>query len=394
MKRWLREQKRFLRGSTSPVVVVLLAGILVALIGLIIVMTTQGRSEPTDSGPDRSQPSVAAGQTVHRSELPDPPPRPEPVGNPNRIRETLQEGKTYHAVVKFGLESRAEDRAWGLKEVIAVAYAAEMVVERKIEVNDGHRIVERRHFVTSRNVKLLCDVEDLSLDLGLPGTLLLGALEYVQPGSTAVLATAQPLVQGILSSASQSQANAAAVKAVAHVDSLSGKSVKITYVDDIGVEAIEPIGCSLSAEERDFVFNTAILSDCYILPDVAIKTGQSWTVDGAQLAGFLDPSMRGRPSGEVVIARGPDTTENDKAYGHLEIQSGVVLVNASDDSTRRVGSFEPQGSLRYDITDGFVDRASLTGRFQFEEVSTDHLLFETSFRTRPTLQIEYSCTIR
>ena len=56
--------------------------------------------------------------------------------------------------------------------------------------------------------------------------------------------------------------------------------------------------------------------------------------------------------------------------------------------------FEPRGTLRYCITDGLVTRANLTGRFGIEEVLTDHILFETSFRSRPTLKIDYSCSIR
>lgn len=82
--------------------------------------------------------------------------------------------------------------------------------------------------------------------------------------------------------------------------------MRITFVNGVGVEAIEPVGCTLTAEERDFVFGTAILSDCSILPDVKAKPGESWSVDGQELAGLLDPSLRGRPSGRVVVAaRGP-----------------------------------------------------------------------------------------
>jgi len=132
-------------GGTNPVVV-LLAGILAALVVLIGVLVTQkGGIGSGPSGPprDRSEPVVADGQTVRRSELSNPPHTPKPVGDPERIKETLRPGKTYHVVLKAGLVSRVEDKAWGLKEVVSLAYATEMAFDRTIEVNDGKAIVAR-----------------------------------------------------------------------------------------------------------------------------------------------------------------------------------------------------------------------------------------------------------
>ncbi len=384
------------RGGTNPVVV-LLAGILAALVVLIGVMATQKGCEspgPPGSPPERTGPVVAEGQTVRRSELINPPPSPKPVGDPERIKETLRAGKTYHVVLKAGLDSRVEDKAWGVKEVVTLAYAAEMAIDRTVEVNDGKRVVELRHFVTSRNVKLLCDVEGVSIELGAPGVLLLGALEYVQPGTTAAVATAKPIAEALLGYGGQAVARSNATRAVAHVDSLSGKKVRITFVDGVGVESVEPVGCTLTAEERDFVFGTATLSDCYILPDVKVAPGKTWAVDGSQFAGFLDPSLRGRPSGQVVIAREADTREGGPPHATLAIREGTVTVDSSDARNRRVGSFTPEGRLLYSLDEGFVDRAALTGRFSVMEVSTDHILFETSFKSNPTLKIDYACTIR
>jgi hypothetical protein len=234
----------------------------------------------------------------------------------------------------------------------------------------------------------------VTISLGTPGTLLLGALDYLSPGTSETLLTVKPVAEAILSYGADKAARSTAAKAVAHVDSLSGKRVRITYVDGVGVESIEPAGCTLSAQERDFVFNTAILSDYYILPDVKLKPGASWAVDGSQMGGFIDPSLRGATSGEVTIVRGEDSQEGGKQYAILQIQNGSLTIDSSDASNRRLAVFTPRGTLRYCITDGFVDRANMTGRFNVEEVSTDHILFETSFRSRPTLKIEYSCSIR
>ena len=169
--------------------------------------------------------------------------------------------------------------------------------------------------------------------------------------------------------------------------------MRITYADGVGVESVAPIGCTLSAEERDFVFGTAVLSDSYVW-DLKRAPGERWSVDGSQLGGLLDPSLRGAGSGEVRLVRDPDGSEGGRPYAALRIEGGTVTIVASDDATRRVGSFTPGGTLRFDLTEKFASQASLTGRFVIDEVSTDHILFETSFRTRPTLKVEYSCAVR
>ena len=260
--------------GTSPVVTVLLAGILLALAILIALLVTQRGGQSTGSASRDDPPAtvtVADGQKVQRPDLPSLPKSPQPIGDPGRIKEVLQEGKTYQVVLKIGLDARVEDKAWGVKQVVSMAYAAEMAIDRSIERNDGKRIVEVRYFATSRNVKLLCSVESVTISLGTPGTLILGALEYVYPGTIQTLATVRPVAEAILSYGAEDAARSEATRAVAHVNSLSGKKVRITYVNGIGVDSIEPIGCTLTAAERDFVFNTAVLSDYYILPDVKLK---------------------------------------------------------------------------------------------------------------------------
>ncbi len=373
------------RGGASPVVILLLSGILVALLALIAITLTQ--KEEGREGADASPKPGAHNASA-------PAPRPEPIGDPGRIREMLQVGKTYRIVVKAKLKARVEDKAWGAKKVVSLAYAAEMAVDRTIESNDGRKVIERRHFTAARNVKLLCDLEDFSIELGPPGVLALGALEYIQPGSGAAVAVAKPLVEAVLGREAGRVADREATKAVASVNGLSGKTVRITYVDGLGVESVEPVDCTLTTDEDDFLKRVAVLSDGYILPDRRSKPGDTWPVDGAQLAGFLDPTLQGIPEGEVVVRRDEDYREADKQYTGLQIEGGTVEVNASDASTRRIGTFTPRGTLKYSITDGFVEEARLNGRINFERVSRDHILFETSFRTRPTLEVSYSCSVR
>jgi hypothetical protein len=242
MNRDRREWAAGRPGQTSPIVV-LLAGILVALVVLILVLVTQrsgngSRPESPGSSGARPAPVIAEGQKVEHSELPRLPKSPKPIGDPNRIKETLQAGKTYAVVLKAGLDARVEDQAWGVKELVSLAYATEMAIDQTIESYDGRRIVELHHFVTSRNTKILCDVEDVSINLGTAGTLLLGGLDSLVPGTTETVALATPIAEAILSYGAQQAAQSQVTKAVAHVDTLSSKLVLITYADGGGRDCV------------------------------------------------------------------------------------------------------------------------------------------------------------
>lgn len=370
------EAFRLRPARANLLVVGLLAAILVALVVLIAVLLL-----------DRT--GTFAGHSGEKTSQP-----PSPIENSDRIREALHAGKTYRAVVKAACDARVEDKSYAINKVITLVYAFDMALTRKIESNDGMRVVELRHIETCRSTKFLCDVESVSVDLGPPGDLLLEALEYIQPGTTVAVANVKPLVESILKLGTQVLAKDQAAKAFGQLDSLTGKKVRITYVDGVGVESVDPVECTLTASEHDFLKRTAVLSDCYLLPDMKSTPGQSWNVDGSQFAGFLDPSIRAVPEGQITVQRGDDQQLNGKRIATLTVTKGILELDASSQSSNRVGSFTPRGKLHFNIADGYISAAELAGHLVLESVSKDHLLFEARFHTQPRLQVSYSCQMK
>jgi hypothetical protein len=338
---------------------------------------------------------VAAGTTAKREELPKPPPPPaKPVANDQRIKETVQAGMNYHTVLKVGIQCRVEDSDWGAKLITNLTYVGEFVVDRRIESNDGKRVVEVRHFVEARNVKVVSEVEQLKIDFGPAGVPILVALELYAPGSGAAFATTTPVVEAVFGAAADVMLKDATAKAFGRVDSLSGKKVRIVYVDGIGVESVTPIDCGLTEDERDFVFSTAVLSDCHILPELKTKPGEFWKVDGAEFAGLFDPTWRGTPTGDVTIVRDPNQSINGQPHAVLKVSKGLITLNGTDAKSSRVGTFTPSGKLTYNLTDNFVDSAKLEGKMKVERMSRDHILFPATFKSTPSLTVDYSCRIQ
>ena len=70
-----------------------------------------------------------------------------------------------------------------------------------------------------------------------------------------------------------------------------------------------------------------------------------------------------------------------------------MTVNATDARRIRLGSLTPEGFLEYNITDGHVSKAELTAKGSIEEVSRDHLLFESRFEAAPKVRMTYSCRL-
>ena len=96
----------------------LLGGILAALVVLVLVVAS-GRSDSTSG-------SGNAARAV------------KPIGNTDRIKATLQVGRTYRSVVKVNLDAKVNDKDWSLEKVANLTYAGEAEIHRKIEANDGN----------------------------------------------------------------------------------------------------------------------------------------------------------------------------------------------------------------------------------------------------------------
>ncbi|HOP78489.1 MAG TPA: hypothetical protein PLD05_13420 [Thermogutta sp.] len=408
----MQSKNSLLRRGASQVVTAFLVLTIVALLG-VIVMLLIGRESPqtadnraaakSEQVSPKSGESAAAPQEPNVSPptksstppsppKPAPPPPPKPVGDPERIRDVLQQGKTYESTLKVGFQAAVIDADWGVRQTISLVYEAENRMRRTVERNDGQTVVLLCHVVESRAVKLLTDVE-VTFDLGQPGTLLLGALDYWLTGGqlTAPAVVAAPVAEAILTEASRAALKGHTAKAKAMLDSLAGKRFRVTYIDGKGLVSLEPVGCTLTEEERDYLEGMSVLGDCYLLPDVNSRPGQYWDVEARELVEFLPPTWRGRPSGVVTIERGQDFKKGDKDYATLKIRTGTFQVNASDRSRRRLADVTPRGELYYNITDGYIDRAELRARASVEDVSTDHLLFESRFQTAPELEIQYTC---
>ena len=377
------------RGTSYVVRTTLSLCVVILLIAIAALVWKARRSEHRKPSANAGG-TVLPGQTVSRP--PEAPPPPPTVGRPNRIREVLQEGKTYEVITTAELTGPVRDKDWGLQTTVNLAYKAEMVMHRKIEKNDGRQVIELRAIKSARMLKATSALE-MEWVLHKPGILALGLLETALGGTGEVTEVADGLLKELIRVIEQVAEQQMNLKAKAMLDSLSGKTVRITYEDGRGVVELQPVGCSLTEEERDFLFASAVITDAFLLPDQQSKPGDVWDVDGAAFADLLPPSWRGVPRGKISIRRGEDFEEDGRKYARLQCYQGTIRVDATDESRTRLASLTPRGEVKYNITAGHVESAELTAVGSMEEASRDHLLFEARFETQPKVRLTYFCRI-
>src|SRR5262249_37188997 len=158
-------------------------------------------------------------------------------------------------------------------------YAFEAVIDREIEKNDGKEIVEVRHFRDLRSLKVETRLEDVRIHLGPAGDFLAKALALIQPEGTPNATGIVSALDGVSMKGMRSSLRWSgiapekllgmddkALKAFVMVDNLSGKSVRLTYVDGNGVVQLQPVKGAMTQQERDFHIASVLCSDSLIVP--------------------------------------------------------------------------------------------------------------------------------
>ncbi len=394
----------------QKVLIGLLALTVVVLAVLVAYLATSkpypAEADLASSGPITSTPKMEEtrktvvakeGETVSRAQTPSPPPPPKAVANPDRIRQNLVPGKTYLTHLKGTFNARGSDANWGIEGLITINYGFEAFIDRVIESNDGTTVVEVRHFRDVRSVKADCKLTDVRLDLGPFGRMFLPAQvrRFTDNLSLKPLLTVLPWAES--ESMKLLEQNKIG-EMFGRVDGLSGKSVRIKYEDGKGVLNVEPLKGEMTAAERDFHMSSVLVSDALIFPNMDVKEGDKWSVDGSNFSNFIDPSLLARTAGQLELRRAgrkilrKEGSTEEKCI-LIEAYDGRLRLDDSTASNVQVGHFDPRGTIYFSEKDKIVAAARLEGKGKLERASQDHLLFQTRMTRQPTVTVSYTCKV-
>lgn len=347
---------------------------------------------------------------VSVASLPSPPPPvPPPPKDEVRIRETLEEGKTYEARSNFKMKMRTSHKDWGAGVVVNVHYEGFARIQRHIEKNDGRYIRELRTFSEVKTATLETALDDLQVDLGVAGDLALLTAAAFNPKVAMAGKIARNMVEGrnlapVLSMlkldktlVDQCLKRDPRMRVMTQVEQLQGKQVRLTYdVKNPDFVTPEPVVGTFTEDELRFLGSSVLYADALLFPDLEIKKGERWSVNGMCFIGLLDPSMLIRPEGEIWLKRG---LEDQLVAGKKErcvpilFDRGELTFKECDRKAEQSGTFRPETTSRmvYSPQDKVIIEAELKGKGRINIKSRDHLLFERVTDAVPDITIQYSC---
>jgi hypothetical protein len=318
-----------------------------------------------------------------------------------------QEGKTYHSKVVGILKGKATKADWGVEGAAYFDYIYGIDSIGKIVKNDGVTIIEERQFKRVQETLLVSEYE-VGIDLG-SGLLSDIANFFGGPGTSAGLNRSVKIPAnwvelgrsyGIFNQLPQMDPNQYTDQLRMFATGsqerlLEGKTVRITFIDGQGVTAIEPVNCTLSERERDVIIRTNFVMDHYIFPDRTVAPGDEWNVDGSVFSGFLDPRLDGKAEGSLTILRQSDFVAPDGGVTkRLKLEQGNITVRDQGPTNAINGELlNVTGVLAVPDKDGVVTSAVIKGAADYQNVSTDHLLFQAKQAIEPQFSIRYECTV-
>jgi hypothetical protein len=310
----------------------------------------------------------------------------------------------YRTIVTSTVQGQVEDRDWGIGKKITLIHEGEtdFVREVKSVAKDHTEVVVGLEILTARDLEVKLALDDVNLHLP-PAVGILGreARKILLPGPEGIaidIATdraAEWLKSDINRQKVLSRINFA-VKGMTGqgldehllearlqpLEAYEGLTAEYTYEAGEGLVDFQT-KATLSKEKEDRVKNFSVYSEAYLLPDTDPNGPDEWDVDVKTIAHLLAPSNDLDVSGTLTLKR--DSTYGDET--RLKIVKGKVVFSGSTDKNQVLGTWAARGSLYYNLKTHSIVEGNLTGEVSLERKSTDHVLFEKKFKTKPSYRV-------
>ena len=314
-------------------------------------------------------------------------------------------GTFYRTTVTSTVQGEIEDKDWGLEKKVTLVHQGEVDFIREVKsvAEDHSKVVVGLEILKARDLEVHLDLADAKLDLPpAVGVLIdtgLTTLKFsgaVDPATTFVAKRASEWLKSDENRSKVLSRLNFAVKATtgksigdhllkAHLqpfEAYEGLSADYTYEAGEGMTGFETHS-TLTKEQEARVRDFSVYSEAYLLPDPSEDGPKQWDVDVKNIAHLLAPSQTLDVSGTLTLERGSRNGDSIR----LHIVKGKVVFTGENDSSQVLGTWMARGSFDYDLTNHNVLAGELSGSVTLERTSTDHVLFEESFKSQPTYRV-------
>ena len=314
-------------------------------------------------------------------------------------------GTFYRTTVTSTVQGEIEDKDWGLEKKVTLVHQGEVDFIREVKsvAEDHSKVIVGLEIFKARDLEVHLDLADAKLELPpAVGVLVdtgLKTLDYsgaIDPATTFVAKRASEWLKsdenrGMVLSRLNFAVKATTGKSIgdhllkAHLqpfEAYEGLSADYTYEAGEGMTGFESHS-TLTKEQETRVRDFSVYSEAYLLPDPSEDGPKQWEVDVKNIAHLLAPSQTLDVIGTLTLERGPRNGDSIR----LHIVKGKVVFTGENDASQVLGTWMARGSFDYDITTHNVLAGELSGTVALERTSTDHVLFEKSFKSQPSYQI-------
>jgi len=327
--------------------------------------------------------------------------------NPALTAEQLsryQEGRFYRTIVTSTVQGQIADKDWGIEKNVTLVHEGEMDLIREIKsVTEDHgEVVIGLEILKARDLEVRLDLDDVKLDLPpAVGILAKGARRLLLPGpeGVAVEFAADRAANWLKSDQNREKVlsrlnfavQAATGKGIEDhlleaklqpLDAYEGLTAEYTYEAGEGLVDFQT-QATLSKEQEERVQNFSVYSEAYLLPDPDPDGPEEWDVDVKTIAHLLAPGGDLEVSGTLTLKR--ESTSGDDTQ--LRIVRGKVVFSGASNTKQVLGTWAARGSLSYNLATHSITEGRLSGSVSLERKSTDHVLFEETFKSEPSYRV-------
>jgi hypothetical protein len=315
-----------------------------------------------------------------------------------------EEGRIYRTIVTSTVQGKIEDKDWGLEKKVSLVHEGETDFIRTVKATteDHDEVIIELEILRARDLEVRLDLADARLALPpAVGIMTKGARRFLLPGPEGLAAE---LAADRVSSWFKSDANRKKVlsRVNAAVEAVTGKGIEdhlleaklqpletyegltADYTYEAGKGLVDfQTQATLSKEQEARVRNFSVYSEAYLLPNPDPDGPDEWDVDVRTIAHLLAPNGDLEVSGTLTVKR---ESTSDKGT-RLRVIKGKVVFSGASDTREVLGTWAARGTLDYDLGTHSIVQGHLTGAVSLERKSTDHVLFEETFKSAPTYRI-------
>lgn len=333
--------------------------------------------------------------------------RDSPEENPALTTEQLsryQTGTHYRTIVASTVQGQISDKDWGLEKKVTLVHQGELdfIREVKSTSTDHSEVTLGLEILSARDLEVRLSLDDATLDLPpAVGVLSKTARRFLltTPEGIAFNLAADRATDWLRSDKNRQKVLSrldTSVKLLTGsslgdhllsakfqpLEAYEGLTADYTYTAGQGLTTFET-GATLNQSQEARVKDLSVYSEAYLLPNPSGQPGDEWEVDVQNIAHLLAPSQDLHASGTLTFRRG----EQNGTALDLTIVQGKVAFSGGSDTRLVLGTWAARGLITYDLATHSIAEGSLSGDVTLERRSTDHFLFEESFRSEPTYHV-------